>query len=268
MSHQVYPLQNKRMFITGVSRKRGIGYAIAKKCAELGASLCIQHYEEHDARQEWGAESVEEVFTELKQSLIEGATFQTVHVNFEKDEEFEQLAAFFQHNGPIDFLVCNHALSGNDGKLEEITAEDLDRHWQVNTKSTILLTQLFAKQHDQSRGIGKVIFMISGQSLGPMPGEISYALAKGALAESVQTLAYSLSAQKITLNAVNPGVTNTGYLDEAKEWGENQQVFPFGRFSQPADAANLIAFLLSDEGSWITGQIINSEGGFRRIPFD
>lgn len=106
--------------------------------------------------------------------------------------------------------------------------------------------------------------MTSGQSLGPMPNEISYALSKGALVEIVKSLAHDLANKNITVNAINPGVTNTGYLDEydLQDWIDSN--FPFGRLSMPQDTANLIAFLLSDRGSWITGQIINSEGGFIR----
>ncbi|WP_053084356.1 SDR family oxidoreductase [Mammaliicoccus sciuri] len=203
---------------------------------------------------------------DIKNNLVDGQTFDHIHANFMYDEELNNIKGFLKRNGKIDYLVCNHALSGNDGYLNEISSDSLDMHWQINTKSSILLAKLFVEQHNKSN-LGKIIFMTSGQSLGAMPNEISYALSKAALAEIVKSLAYDLSEKNITVNSVNPGVTNTGYLDEYdnnESWEEMKQSFPFGRFSEPEDAANIITFLLSDKGSWITGQTINSEGGFRR----
>lgn len=266
MNVKNFPLLNKKVFITGVSRKRGIGYSVAKECAKQGASVLIQHYEEHDAKQDWGSDDLNLLIEDIKNNLVDGQTFDHIHANFMYDEELNNIKDFLKRNGKIDYLVCNHALSGNDGYLNEISSDSLDMHWQINTKSSILLAKLFVEQHNKSN-LGKIIFMTSGQSLGAMPNEISYALSKAALAEIVKSLAYDLSEKNITVNSVNPGVTNTGYLDEYdnnETWKEMKQSFPFGRFSEPEDAANIITFLLSDKGSWITGQTINSEGGFRR----
>ncbi|MBO1206136.1 SDR family oxidoreductase [Staphylococcus nepalensis] len=82
--------------------------------------------------------------------------------------------------------------------------------------------------------------MTSGQSLGSMPNEISYALSKGALFEIVKSLAHDLVIKNITVNAINTGVTNTGYLDgyDLKAWIDSN--FPFGRLSEPQDTANLM----------------------------
>ena len=164
--------------------------------------------------------------------------------------------------GHLDILVCNHALSGDDGPLGTLDAAMLDHHWAVNTRSSILLAQAFAAQHDGRPG-GRVIFMTSGQDLGPMTGEVAYAASKGALASITRTLADQLADQAITLNTVNPGPVDTGYAT-----GETHEVvrrrFPGGRWGTPDDPARLIAWLASDEAAWITGQVINSEGGFRR----
>ncbi|TDM05169.1 SDR family oxidoreductase [Macrococcus lamae] len=263
MNENLYPLLNKKVFITGVSRMRGIGYTVATECAKQGASVLIHHFEEHDANQEWGAEQLEGVFDGIKQHLVSGATFDHVHANFDEENAIDIIKQFLEKNGAIDYLVYNHALAGFDGPLKETTAEKLDKHWRINTRSSILMARIFLEQHHQAE-TGKIIFLTSGQSLGPMPNEISYALSKGALAEIVKSLASDLADSNITVNAVNPGVTNTGYLDEMESWQRDKKTFPFGRFSKPEDAANIITFLLSDKGSWITGQVINSEGGFRR----
>jgi 3-oxoacyl-[acyl-carrier protein] reductase len=163
--------------------------------------------------------------------------------------------------GHLDILVCNHARSG-DSPLGTLDAALLDAHWAVNTRSTILLTQAFAARHDGRPG-GRVIFMTSGQDLGPMTGEIAYAASKGALASITKTLADQLADQQITLNAVNPGPVDTGYAPpEAHE--AVRRHFPQQRWGVPDDPARLIAWLVTDEAVWITGQVINSEGGFRR----
>ena len=105
--------------------------------------------------------------------------------------------------------------------------------------------------------------MTSGQSHGPMPGEVAYASAKGALAQITPTIAAELGPRGITVNTVNPGPVDTGYLTD-EMWSFTEPMFPFGRYGQPDDAARLLAWLVTDEAAWITGQVINSEGGFAR----
>jgi 3-oxoacyl-[acyl-carrier protein] reductase len=163
----------------------------------------------------------------------------------------------------LDILICNHARSGGDGPLGTLTAEMLDAHWAVNTRASVLLAQAFAAQHDDSRPGGRIVFMTSGQDLGPMPGEVAYAASKGALASITQTLADQLAGRGITLNTVNPGPVDTGYAPpDAHEIVRRH--FPQGRWGTPDDPARLIAWLVTDEAAWITGQVINTEGGFRR----
>jgi 3-oxoacyl-[acyl-carrier protein] reductase len=109
-----------------------------------------------------------------------------------------------------------------------------------------------------------VILFTSGQQLGPMPGELAYAASKGALVAVTATLADVLADRGITVNTVNPGPTDTGYAGEAVRERVARR-FPGGRWGTPDDAARLVAWLCSDEAAWITGQVINSEGGFRRF---
>lgn len=139
----------------------------------------------------------------------------------------------------------------------------------MNTRSTILATRFFADQHDGREG-GRVIWMTSGQVAGPMPSEIAYAASKAALAGLTASVADRLIERRIVLNTVNPGPVNTGYLDPdtADRPLETLQAvlahFPGGRFGEPDDPARLIAWLVSDEGRWMVGQVLSSEGGFRR----
>ena len=164
--------------------------------------------------------------------------------------------------GHLDVLICNHARSGGDGPLGTLDAAMLDAHWAVNTRSSILLAQSFAAQHDGRPG-GRIVFMTSGQDLGPMTGEVAYAASKGALASITRTLADALADRPITVNAVNPGPVDTGYATPEDHEAVRRH-FPQGRWGTPDDPARLIAWLATDEADWITGQVITTEGGFRR----
>jgi 3-oxoacyl-[acyl-carrier protein] reductase len=259
------PLRGRAALVTGVSRRAGIGYAVARRMAALGASLFLHHYAPHDRDQPWGDDpgGTEAVLAGVRSALA--ATDASIH-HLELDLGLPEaparlIEAAAAAVGHLDILVCNHARSG-DSPLGTLDAALLDAHWAVNTRSTILLTQAFAARHDGRPG-GRVIFMTSGQDLGPMTGEIAYAASKGALASITKTLADQLADQQITLNAVNPGPVDTGYAPpEAHE--AVRRHFPQQRWGVPDDPARLIAWLVTDEAVWITGQVINSEGGFRR----
>lgn len=96
-----------------------------------------------------------------------------------------------------------------------------------------------------------------------MAGNIAYATTKGAIDTFTVTLSAEAASKGITVNAVNPGPTDTGWMDDSvKEYILSKS--PSGRIGLPQDAARIIAFLASDEAEWITGQIIHSEGGFQR----
>jgi 3-oxoacyl-[acyl-carrier protein] reductase len=99
--------------------------------------------------------------------------------------------------------------------------------------------------------------------------EIAYAASKGALVGALKLVADDLVGRGIVLNAINPGPVNTGYLDpdttdRADRLDQLRSLFPLGRFGEPDDPARLIAWLVSDDGGWVVGQVIDSEGGFRR----
>ncbi|HUQ54054.1 SDR family oxidoreductase [Lentzea sp.] len=241
--------------VTGVSRRQGIGYAIASRLAGLGADLFVQHHVAHDATQPWGADPVDEVLAEV------GARGLGLDLA-EPDAPERLMAAAAEACGRVDVLVCNHARSGGDGPLGSLDAAMLDAHYAVNTRSSILLAQAFARHWKGERG-GRIVFMTSGQNLGPMPGEVAYAASKGALHAVVETLSHQLADRGITVNAVNPGPTDTGWAGPELAAFVHERM-PLKRWGQPDDAARLISWLCTDDAEWITGQVINSEGGFRR----
>ncbi len=244
--------------VTGVSRRAGIGFAIARRLAADDVRVFAHHHVPHDADRDWGADAAG------IDAVIDAIGDDTAHAGFDlaqPDTPAALLDAARAAFGHVDILVCNHASSSPDGPLADVTAEMLDAHWAVNTRASLLLAQAFARHHDGRPG-GRIVFMTSGQDLGPMP-EIAYASSKGALASITRSIADELADRGITVNCVNPGPTDTGWANPGLTAAVAQQM-PAGRWGEPDDAARLIAWLVSEDGRWMTGQVLNSEGGFRR----
>jgi 3-oxoacyl-[acyl-carrier protein] reductase len=264
------PLQGRVALVTGVSRRQGIGYAIACRLVGMGASLFVQHFQPHDREQPWGPDDISSVLEGVRDRLVEGVGLGDVPADLADEEAAEDLVRRARDRfGHLDILVCNHARSGGDGDLAVLDAAMLDGHWRVNARSTLLLTRDFAKQHDGRPG-GRVVWMTSGQQAGPMRGEVAYAASKAALAGLTATVADELVERGILLNTVNPGPVNTGYLAPETTDRDEELVrkvlesFPLGRVGEPDDPARLIAWLVSDEARWMVGQVLTTEGGFRR----
>ncbi|MGI5424391.1 SDR family oxidoreductase [Streptomyces sp. CA-179760] len=260
------PLRGRTALVTGASRRAGIGHAVARRLAAYGASVCLHHHVPHDADMPWGADRPEDVLESVRGALGDPEARVVAGPGDLADPAMpgELVARAAEAlGGRLDILVANHAQSGSDGSLDEIDAAMLDRHWAVDTRSVLLLVQAHARLRPPAPG-GRVVMMTSGQDIASgMPGEIAYALQKGALASITRSLATTLAERAITVNTVNPGPVDTGYLTgEAYEAVE--ACFPAGRWGMPDDPARLIAWLATDEAEWVTGQVIDSEGGFRR----
>lgn len=260
------PLLGRTALVTGASRRAGIGHATARRLAAMGAGVFLHHYAPHDLALPWGTEAdgLRGVVDSVTAALADPSA--RVH-----DAEFDLsdplaprrlVEAVVEAFGHLDILICNHARSGGDGPLGALDASMLDGHWAVNARSSILLAQAFAAHHDGRPG-GRVVFTTSGQDLGPMRDEVAYAASKGALASITRTLADHLADRGITLNTVNPGPVHTGYATPELHEVVRKR-FPQGRWGTPEDPARLITWLTTDDAAWITGQVINSEGGFRR----
>lgn len=244
--------------MTGVSRRAGIGFAIAKRLASLGADLCVHSFAPYDTAQPWGADrdGPEALAAEL---AALGVRAEPVSADLADAAAPEKLVAeVWTRLGRVDVLVANHAHSVSAG-LEALRAEDIDRHLAVNVRATLLLVQAFAARHDGRSG-GRVVLLTSGQDRGPMPGELAYAASKGALASLVTSLSAHLAHRGITVNAVNPGATDTGWASPELH-REVLALEPQGRWGAPDDAARLVAWLATDEARWVTGQVIHSTGG-------
>lgn len=281
------PLAGKTALVTGVSRRRGIGFAVATRLAQLGASVFVQHWRPHDLAQPWGGDDLDAVRTGIRSALVGDATFGDVEADLTDAAAIPALIdAAAALTGGLDILVCNHAKSGDDGSILDMTADRLDAFWDTNARSTLLLTAEFARrlappQSGQRRPgdavegskpyaepTGRVFWMTSGQGHGAMRGEVAYATSKAALAGITRTVAAELLELGLILNTINPGPVNTGYLDpdsadrDTSGLDEWLRTTAFGRVGVPSDPANLIGWLSTAEGAWIVGQVLTSDGGF------
>ncbi|MGW6461996.1 SDR family oxidoreductase [Streptomyces sp. NPDC055078] len=266
------PLRGRTALVTGASRRGGIGYAVARRLAAYGASLYLHHHVPHDAEKPWGAEpgGAEAVADGVRAALADpGARVHHGPGDLSDPAAPARLIATAAEafGGPVDILVANHALSGHDGTLDEIDADILDAHWAIDARSVLLLIQAYARLRSglppRTPG-GRVMMMTSGQDIaGGMAHELAYGLAKGALASVTRSLATTLADLAVTINTVNPGPVDTDYM-EGDDYQAIADRFPAGRWGMPDDPARLIAWLATDEAEWITGQVIDSEGGFRR----
>ncbi|MCF1594303.1 SDR family oxidoreductase [Streptomyces muensis] len=260
------PLRGRTALVTGASRRAGIGHAVARRLAAYGASVYLHHHVPHDAAMPWGADRPEEVVASVREAVGDPDAQVVAGPGDLSDPAApaELIATAAEAlGGRLDILIANHAVSGSDGTLDEIDVTMLDTHWAVDTRAVLLLVQAHARLRPAGPG-GRVVMMTSGQDIaGGMPGEIAYALQKGALASITRSLSTTLAAQGITVNTVNPGPVDTDYLT-GEAYDAVAAAFPAGRWGMPDDPARLIAWLATDEAGWITGEVINSEGGFRR----
>ncbi|MGH7494902.1 MAG: SDR family oxidoreductase [bacterium] len=253
-------LKSKVALITGVSRRNGIGFGIANRLAAMDADLFLHSFALYDQEMQALDNPYDPVV--LMQELHNyGVRIEHMEADFKDSQSPARvIAAAVEKFAHIDILVLNHT-HDTLKELVDLSAEEIDRHLMINVRASLLLIKEYAQQHTAKSG-GRIILLISGQHLGPMP-HLAYVASKGALHQLTASLSDALIDKGITVNAVNPGPTRT-YEPSAEIDHAVLRRMPQGRWGEPDDAARLIGWLVSDEARWVTGQVINSEGGFRR----
>ncbi|MFS0783097.1 SDR family oxidoreductase [Bacillus sp. 1P06AnD] len=256
---------DKRMgkvaLVTGVSRENGIGAAVCRALAQKGVSLFFTHLYGYDAKT--GYSHIEENWPEdFKRELSRyGIRAESMELDLSERDSIPRLLEHAESRfGKLDILV-NNATHCEEVGYQQMTADILLKHCEVNIVGTCLLSVEFAKRAGKGKE-GRIINLVSGQDKSPQPGNLAYITTKGAISAFTKSLAVELAAEKITVNAVDPGPTDTGWMDEATKQFLRPK-FPTGAIGSPEDAARLISFLASEEAGWVTGQIIHSDGGFR-----
>ncbi|WP_195780585.1 SDR family oxidoreductase [Priestia megaterium] len=254
-------LINKIAIVTGASRAKGIGTEICRELAREGADIFFTHWSKYDRLMDycneddfnWSKHLMEEI-----RSL--GVRCESMELDLSQPDAPRKLLDTVQNKLGSPSILVNNATHSVDVDFRSIDADMLDAHYNVNVRGTCLLSVEFARLIEGKHG-GRIINMVSGQDKSPEPGNLAYVATKGAVSTFTKSVAIELAPLKITVNAVDPGPTNTGWMSsELKE--ELLPKFPMGRLGEPRDAAKLVIFLASEESEWITGQIIHSDGGF------
>lgn len=253
---------NKQIaIVTGTSRLKGIGRAICLELAKNGIDIFFTYWTDYDKQMPWKTDNNEPdvIQKEIKEF---GVRCEKTELNFLEESSVGKLFNEVESKLGSPTILVNNAAYCIPTSIDTITSEELDKHYFVNLKAPALLIAEFIKRF-KGNGNGRIVNLTSGQSLSPMNSEIAYAITKGAIETLTQTLSQEIAKKGITINAVNPGPTDTGWLDE-KQTEVIKARFPMGRIGRPDDVAKLIAFLVREKAEWITGQVIHSEGGFIR----
>lgn len=244
-------LTSRTALVTGASR--GLGRAIAQRLAADGALVAVHYGSNETAAQETVA-------------AIERAGGQAFSVRAELGVagDVDTLFAGLEqglHGRPLDILVNNAGINVYSATIEEATQADYDRVFAINVRAPLFITQ---RALPLMREGGRIINISSGVTWFAVP-QVVYSMTKGALNVFSRSLAHTQGARGITVNTLSPGITETDMNSWLTENPESQKsvadMTALGRPGQPADIADAVAFLASDDARWITGQTLEVNGG-------
>jgi len=242
-------LLGKTAVVTGASR--GIGRAVAIKLASLGANIILNYRS--------NIISVQEVIDVIEAVGGKAVAVQGDVSNFLDSEKI--IKAAVENFGSIDILVNNAGIT-KDGLLMRMKEEDFDKVIDVNLKGTFNCIRHASTFMVKQRS-GRIVNMSSVVGVAGNAGQVNYSASKAGVIGITKSAARELASKGITVNAVAPGFIQTDMTDALSEKvkGELIQGIPLKRFGKPEDIAELVSFLVSEGGSYITGQVINMDGG-------
>jgi 3-oxoacyl-[acyl-carrier protein] reductase len=247
------------VLVTGVGRRRSIGAGLALGLAEDGWDLVLNYWTPYDDRAGYarGEHDTEDVAAECRRH---GARVEVLAADLAEADVPARLADAAAAAGSLRGLVMSHCESV-DSSILDTTVDSWDRHFQVNARATWLLIKAFAGHlpaEPTTEARGRIVALTSDHTVHNLP----YGASKGALDRIVTAAAVELGGRGIRANVINPGPIDTGWMTpEIRQIGLAQT--PAGRLGTPADTADLVRFLMSDAGGWITGQVLYSNGGFK-----
>lgn len=246
-----YSLQGKTALVTGASR--GIGRAIGQRLAIDGAMIAI-HYGGNDAAANETLQAIEQMGGQaflVKAELGANGGVDTLFSKLEKALT----------GRPLDILVNNAAVAPQIA-LDQTTVEEFDRIFAINVRAPFFIIQRALPLMPDG---GRIINISSGVTWFATPATV-YSMTKGALNVLSRSLANSLGSRNITVNTISPGITDTDMNPsirdkDAKALERVAGMTALGRPGRPADIADAVAFLASDDGRWVTGQTLEVNGG-------
>jgi 3-oxoacyl-[acyl-carrier protein] reductase len=246
------PLKNKLALVTGVGRSAGIGAAICRELAKNGADIFFTYWHPYDQETySDGNNDIEAITAELESLGIEVMSKEVDLANPNSAEILFQVVE--NEMEPLTILI-NNACHDFEIPFVELSPEILDNHYAVNVRAVTMLVKEFVKRGKS----GHIINMTSGQSLGSMRGhKIPYTITKAALEILAPQLAPELSKVGISINSLNPGPTDTGWMtEEVKEMVLKDS--KRGRLNTSEDIGKLVIEILT-EGKHSTGEVIHAE---------
>lgn len=245
-AHGYAPLAGKNAVVTGASR--GIGEGIARKLASRGAKVVVADVNLSAATATADACGNDSFAVELNVA--------------DPDAVRDSVSDLVDKLGHIDILVNNAGIN-RDAMLHKMTDEEWDAVLAVDLSGEFYMCREIGT-HMRGNGYGRIVNVASASWMGNI-GQTNYAAAKGGVVSLTRSIAKELARKNITANAICPG-----FIDTEMTRGMPQHLFdaqldkiPLGRAGQPEDVANLVAFLASDDATYVTGEVINIGGGYK-----
>lgn len=235
--------------VTGASR--GLGRAIAVQLAKDHGLYILINYASNQA-------AAEETLAEI---VAAGGNGELLQFNVQtKKEVDEALNAWKARNEEkhISVLVNNAGIT-RDGLFMWMPEQDWDDVINISAKGLFNVTQNAIQQMLRKRS-GRIVNIASVSGMKGVAGQTNYSAAKGAIIAATKALAQEVAKRKITVNAVAPGFITSDMTKDLNE-GELKQMIPMNRFGQAEEVAHLVSFLVSDKAAYITGEVININGG-------